>query len=350
MAHLKYDKKLLLRLAVLAIGVYATIVLPPWRLTFLQITPLPDSLGEQVKSITEYGFDSAIVYIQQGDDVAEFYTAGQQERRSTTAVKPGALFKIASIGKLYDVVAVTKLAADGRLSLDKTLAEYLPELAASIANAESITLRMMVQHRSGIPNFTNAAGFWGGPSTTTAEALALIAGLPATFEPNQGYEYSNTNYLLIAEIIKAATGLDKRQIISDEILLPLNLSNTFFHLADIDVNALVSGYHVNTPGDMKTVNYGSMIATAQDLGKFIRALNTGQILDSKEDEIYTTLYPRSHTGLIPGYQSIARYHAESDSVIVIFVNTTDFADYQHWAIFEALYSRILTLHTQRIDT
>jgi D-alanyl-D-alanine carboxypeptidase len=72
---------------------------------------------------------------------------------------PKALFKIASISKLYIAVAVTKLVGDGRLSLDKTLADYFPELVERIANAEKMTLRMMVQHRSGIPNYTDALNY-----------------------------------------------------------------------------------------------------------------------------------------------------------------------------------------------
>jgi CubicO group peptidase (beta-lactamase class C family) len=61
---------------------------------------------------------------------------------------------------LYDTVSVTKLVSDGRLSLDKTVAEYFPELVGLIQHAEKITLRLMIQHKSGIPNFTDAPNFW----------------------------------------------------------------------------------------------------------------------------------------------------------------------------------------------
>jgi len=62
-----------------------------------------------------------------------------------------ALFKIGSLSKLYIATAVAKLVTNGRLLLDKTLADYLPELMGRIEYADQITLRMMVQHRSGIP-------------------------------------------------------------------------------------------------------------------------------------------------------------------------------------------------------
>ena len=73
------------------------------------------------------------------------------------------MFKIASISKLYTAVAIAKLVYDGRLSLDKTLADYFPELVGRIEYADKITVRMMVQHRSGIPNFTDTHNYWVHP-------------------------------------------------------------------------------------------------------------------------------------------------------------------------------------------
>ncbi|XFE73912.1 serine hydrolase domain-containing protein [Algoriphagus halophilus] len=75
------------------------------------------------------------------------------------------MFKIASISKLYDAVAIAKLAHAQRLSLDQSIAEYFPEYADRIEHADQITLRMLVQHRSGIPNYTNHPGFWENPLT-----------------------------------------------------------------------------------------------------------------------------------------------------------------------------------------
>jgi D-alanyl-D-alanine carboxypeptidase len=59
----------------------------------------------------------------------------------------------------------------------------------------------MIQHRSGIPNFTDAPNFWAAPTKTYEESLALIQGKPANFEPGEDYEYCNTNYLLINKIM-----------------------------------------------------------------------------------------------------------------------------------------------------
>ena len=114
-----------------------------------------------------------------------------------------------------------------KLSLDKHLADYLPELEGEIANADRITLRMLVQHRSGIPNFTDSYNYWAQPKETDEENLALIYNLPANFEPGEDYEYSNTNYLLLGRIMDKVLGYDHFQFIKNEILRPLKLNNTF---------------------------------------------------------------------------------------------------------------------------
>ena len=113
---------------------------------------------------------------------------------------------------------------DKRLSLDKTLADYFPELVGRIENAERITLRMMVQHRSGIPNSTDTPNYWENPPKSSREALELVLDLPANFEPGEDYEYSNTNYLLISELIEKVVGYSHHQYIKEEILIPLHNS------------------------------------------------------------------------------------------------------------------------------
>lgn len=147
-----------------------------------------------------------------------------------------ALFKIGSISKLYDAVAITKLAKAKRLSLNKTLADYFPELVGRIENADRITLRMMVQHGSGIPNLTSNPGYWENPPNSDKDELEYALDLPADFEPDEDYGYSNTNYLLLSRIIEKAVGYSGFQYYKEEILNPLGLKNTFGSLSVIKKN------------------------------------------------------------------------------------------------------------------
>lgn len=108
------------------------------------MTPVPDSIPEQINQALDYGFDGMIVYVDQAGNPPGFYAGGWKDRENKIPADPHALFKIASISKLYVALAITKLVADGRLSLDKSLADYFPELIGRIENSRTITLRMMI--------------------------------------------------------------------------------------------------------------------------------------------------------------------------------------------------------------
>ncbi len=304
--------------------------------------PLPDTIQEQVGESIEYGFDGMIVYIDQKGKEPEFHARGWKNREKKIPADPHALFKIASIGKLYDAVSITKLVSDKRVYLDKTLADYFPELVGRIEHAERITLKMMVQHRSGIPNLTDTPNYWTDPPKSNKEALERILDLPADFEPGKKYEYSNSNYLLISELIEKVVGYPKFQFIQEEILFPLGLKNTFGSIPEVNLEDVMSGYHMGVDEDLKTADYGSMLATAEDVGIFIRALNDGSLLKNGEKEIYASMYEYNHTGLIAGYQSIAHYHKDMDAVVIQFTSTTDFEGY-NWNLSEISYNRIVNI-------
>lgn len=327
---------------VLLVGTVISMFFVPWILVRTWLTPLPDTVQEQVDDAIGLGFDGILVYVDQEGTAPAFYAAGWKNRENKIPADPHALFKIASIGKLYDAVAIAKLVADRRLSLDKTLADYFPELVGRIENAGKITLKMMVEHRSGIPNLTNTPNFWIDPPKSSQEALERVLDLPANFAPGEDYEYSNTNYLLLTLLIEKVTDMSKFDYIRREILNPLGLKNTFGSIHEVNMDDLMSGYYVGVEEDIKTTDYGSMIATAEDVGIFLRALNDGSLFEEGEQEIYSSIYVYQHTGLIPGYQSIAKYHKDIDTVVIQFVNTTNFDGY-NWSLSEMVYNRIVKI-------
>jgi CubicO group peptidase (beta-lactamase class C family) len=334
--HTKQMLKILLILASLF-----SLTFVPWTLVKAWGLPLPDTVQEQLDEAIGYDFEGMLVYIDQAGQQPQHYASGWHNRETKIPAKPEALFKIASISKLYDAVAVTKLVSKGRLSLDKTLAEYLPELKGEIENAEKITLRLMIQHRSGIPNFTDTPKFWEDPIKTYEENLALIDGKPANFKPGEDYEYCNTNYLLINKIMDNELGYGNFQFIQEEILNPLHLKNTFSSLNEVNIDNVMSGYHVGYPHDLKENDYG-MHATAEDVGIFLRALNDGSVFDKGEQEIYASIYEYEHDGWVPGYQSFAKYNKELDAVIIAFYSTTDPKLY-NWNLSEIINNRIVKI-------
>ena len=343
---MKSKLKLVIRI-LLFLGTVISLYFVPWPIVIAWIKPLPNNIQEQVDKAAEYGFEGIVVCVNKTGNKCEFYTSGYKNRENKIPADPNSFFKIASVGKLYDAVAVAKLVREDKLSLDKTLSDYLPELKGRIEYADKISLRMLVMHRSGIPNFTDTYMYWAAPKETEDEQLALILDKPANFKPGEDYEYSNTNYLLLGRIMTRVLGYDKFQYIQNEILNPLNLKHTFGSIHEVNIDDVMSGYYVGYDVDLKTDNIGSILATAEDLSIFIRALNDGSVFrDKKEQEIYTSIYKYEHTGLIPGYQTIAKYHKDIDAVVIQFTNTVNFEGY-NWNMSEIMYNKIVKIVRKR---
>jgi CubicO group peptidase (beta-lactamase class C family) len=304
------------------VGIICIVVFSPWDGMWAWITPLPDTVQEQLDDAIGYGLDGIVVYVDEAGQPPAFYTAGWKDRDNQIPADPQSFFKIGSISKLYVAAATAKLVNNQSLSLDDTLADYFSELVGRIENADQITLRMMLQHRSGIPNLTDQPNYhWDNPPKNSRESLELVLDMPADFEPDEKYSYSNTNYLLIGEILDKVLGYSHHQYIKEEILIPLELKNTFSSLNEVDIDDVMSGYYVGVEPDLKSIDFG-MVATAKDVGLFLRALNDGSLFSDNEQAIYSSIYEYEHTGWVLGYQSIARYHEDIDTVVVQFVNTT----------------------------
>lgn len=334
----KQRKTLIIRILLFG-GTAISLFFVPWAIVMAWIKPLPDTIEGQLQQTLDCGFEGVIVYVDQAGKPPEFYSAGWHDRDNEIPAYPEAYFKIASISKLYTAVAMTKLAKENRVSFDDKLSDYFPELIGRIENIEQITLKMMVQHRSGIPNYTDNPAYWVDEQGNGQNALAFALDLPASFAPDQGYEYSNTNYLLLRRIMDDILGYNHNEYIKSKILQPLQLKNTFFSITEVDLDNVMSGYYVGFDEDFKEREYG-MMATAEDVGKFLRALNDGSIFDSGEQELYPYVY--DHGGLVVGYQSLAEYHKDIDAVVVQFINTTDFEGYE-WNLSEVAYSRVVNI-------
>lgn len=310
----------------------------------ISLQPVPETIQSELEDAVTRGLDGIIVYVDK-PGTSMSYTAGWKNRDKKEVADPDALFKIASISKLYLAAAAAKLVHTQMLYLDQSLAHYLPALKDRIEYADQITVRMLLQHRSGIPEFIDHPDFpWTNPPYNKEVALDLVLNQPADFTPGKKYRYCNTNYLLVGEILDTILGYSHHQFIKSEILIPLGLNNTYSLLSEVNTDELMSGYFVDYAYDIKNNDYsipgGSMIATAQDVGIFLRALHNGTLLNDDEQTIYSSIYEFEHTGDLPGYLSIARYHEDLDAVVIQFINTSGG---RSWSKAESVYRRIIRI-------
>jgi CubicO group peptidase (beta-lactamase class C family) len=345
----KQQRVWLLRIVAAIITVGSIFIFAPWQAALAYLKPLPTTVEEQVDDAVNYKLDGIVVYVDRVDEAPQFYAAGWNDKELLIPADPHVLFKIASISKLYIAAATAMLISDNQLKLDDTVADYFPELVGKIEHADRITLRMLLQHRSGIPNWVEDPDRWNISSGEVNDYLALVFDDPAEFEPGDRYHYSNTNYLLIGNILDQTLGYHHQLYIRREILDPLGLKQTFASLSDVDLERVSSGYDTGFDENFKTRNHiapgGTMVATAEDTGIFLRALNDGSFFTDEEQAIYSSIYEYGHTGLLAGYSSIARYHDDIDAVVIQFVNTSGG---NSWITTEVIYDRIVRiLHNSR---
>jgi D-alanyl-D-alanine carboxypeptidase len=210
-------------------------------------------------------------------------------------MRPGDRFRAGSIAKPFVSVVVLQLAERGRLSLDARLPEVLPEnFAGRFANAADITVRMLLDHRSGIPEWDlpaqddyaarHPAKVW-----TIAEILDLAAAQPPASAPGTGFFYSNTDYNLLGVIIERVTGRSWRHEVARRVIRPLRLTRTSLpapghrsiHGAHAHGYRELDGKMVDLtrldPSIAGAAGGSALVTTAQDLARFLDALLEGRL-------------------------------------------------------------------------
>jgi D-alanyl-D-alanine carboxypeptidase len=207
-------------------------------------------------------------------------------------------FRVASISKTFVATMVMQLVDEGMVDLDESLSTYLPDAAVG----RDVRVRSLLGHRSGIPNFTDQQRFWDdtyadlGHTFTANEVLGYIADVPAS-APDVRWHYSNTNYLLLGQLIEAVAGADIGTVLRTRVAEPLGLQATLFPSPD---SPLPEGLAMPLTGiyaDDPTAPYqsissaawaaGAVISSAEDLAAFMVALFGGELLsdDSLADMI-----------------------------------------------------------------
>lgn len=308
-----------MRLMAVIVTFISIYLFSPWQYGLYYLQPLSSTLQQELDLFIEQGVDGVIVYVDKKGHEPAYYASGIDNRATQIQICPNGLFKIASIAKLYDAAAITKLVAEGKLDLNGYLSDYLPGTMGRIENSTQITIRMLVQHRSGIPNYTDHKLFhWG---KLNFDIMDLVFDQPADFAPDSAYAYSNSNYLLLQQIITEVTGAPHGEYIKRTLLKPLGLTNTYFSVNEVDKGEIISGYHYGYQDDLRHLNQG-YLSTASEVATFVRALNEGTFFTEDEKQVYASIYNYGHTGWVLGYQSVARYHSQDDMVVIQFVNTT----------------------------
>jgi D-alanyl-D-alanine carboxypeptidase len=234
-------------------------------------------------------------------------------------MRPHDAFRAGSIVKPFVAVVVLQLAEAGRLSLDASLPAVLAaDVAGRFPNAAQITVRMLLGHRAGIPDWDSPAfdeqvardqsRVW-----TAAELLDLAAAKPPVFAPGTSFSYSNTDYTLLGLVIERITGRSWRHEVARRVLRPLHLTAT--HLP-APGHRSVTGRHAHgyveldgrrvdvdlDPSFAGAAGGYALLTTAGDLARFLDALLAGRLFRHRATlQQMLTLGPAQGEGGLTGY-------------------------------------------------
>ncbi len=207
-------------------------------------------------------------------------SAGVSNRKTKASMPINEPLRIASVGKLYTAAIIHQLVRDGQLDLDRSIQSYLDESdTRGVPNLQA-TLRQLLNHTSGIPDYYDARSYllrdWRKPIDTDF-VLSVARRRKAKTAPGQAYGYSNTNYHLLALAAESVTGKPLSQLMQEIIIKPLDLRQTQYHTSH--PGGVIHGYGTELRSWVDTWKYAEntgpdsgITATTSDLNTFLAAL------------------------------------------------------------------------------
>ncbi|MCX5610151.1 beta-lactamase family protein [Streptomyces sp. NBC_00047] len=307
------------------------------------------------------GPPGVIALLTRGDRT-DVYTAGVGDIATGRPPHPDDHMRIASIAKAFSGAVALQLVDQGRLSLDDTIGELLPD-QPEVWHA--VTLRQLLQHTSGLPDYTTAPEFVEilradphhvfDPRTL----LDFVAGEPLLFSPGSLYEYSNSDNIAVALMAEAVTGSRYEDLLKDLVYRPLGLRRTSLPLGYQLPRPYLHGYDVLPPAEPEDISEalgassvwasGGIVSTPNELGAFIRAYGGPTLLSEKTRKEQLTFRPGDssepagpgtnaaglaifqyttrcgvlygHTGNFPGYTQLAATTPDGTRSLTFSINT-----------------------------
>lgn len=247
------------------------------------------------------------------------YTAGVGDLRTGSKVPVNGRVRIGSASKMFASVVVLQLVGEGRVELDASIETYLPGLVRGTGvDATTITVRQLLQHNSGLPDYTDSMFKTKGdflpyqhvylePRELLDLANARENGAPA----GGGWSYSNTNYVLAGLIAQRLTGRPFNELVTTRIIQRIGLRDTYApEVGEEDIRGRHPRGYQRDPATDELVDFtrmdpswgwaaGHLVSTPNDLNTFVRALLDGKLLDPAQlAQMRTTIPtdPKSGSG------------------------------------------------------
>jgi CubicO group peptidase (beta-lactamase class C family) len=237
-------------------------------------------------------FNGSVLVAKNGQIIFEEYNGFVDPRTRKDSITPSTPFHLASVSKTFTGMAILKLWQDGKLNIDDPVSKYLPGFPL-----EAVTVRLLLNHRSGIPKYDHYMGEMGWDKHKMVSNQDVLDFLIANYKKipiapaNRGFSYSNTNFALLALIIEKVSGMSYPQYLKKTFFDPLGMKDTYvFTLADT-ARYTPSFYYTGREYKFEFLDavYGdkNVYSTVRDLLKWDQGLKHGSIFKkSTLDQAY----------------------------------------------------------------
>lgn len=241
-------------------------------------------------------------------------TIGLAATEPETPLTDASVFWWASVGKLFTASVILQQVADAQLTLNQTIDTWFP----NYPQAQVITVEHLLTHTGGVFSFQQDLPFRDRPGYTPPNELIDIAARHgADFCPGEYWSYSNTGYVMLAQIAEAIDGKPFSEVVRDRLLMPLNLTRTeTLSPEQIPPNLAVGHIDGEPDSDFQpsvTFGAGNIVASAEDMVRFLAALLSGEVYPRHLlRNSLTELYPMFDNGTYYG-QGIMLYDIDADT-------------------------------------
>jgi CubicO group peptidase (beta-lactamase class C family) len=284
----------------------------------------------------EENYSGNVLIAEKGKVIYE-KSFGDANAETKTPLTRGAIFLTGSVAKTFTAAAVLKLKEQDKLDLDDPVTKYLPELSY-----KNISLRQLLTHTSGVLEYQSPEIIEkiAGKSVSNAELVRVLAELnpKPEFEPGTKWDYSNTNYILLALVVEKAARISFPEFVRTNIFVPAKMTRSFIGIGNVPENLkkdIAAGYRFTNPLATAPVNVetlegarkayatkrnlygaGNLYSTTVDLLKFHHALHRGRILSKRT---LTEMYSPEKLSTGTNYNSFIRTNYPAKDALGWFI-------------------------------
>jgi D-alanyl-D-alanine carboxypeptidase len=235
------------------------------------------------------GPPGVIVLVQRGDQL-RVHAAGHADVAKEVRPKATDHMRVASVAKAFSGGVALSLVDKGTLSLNDTIGKWRPDLPAAW---HAVTLRQLLNHTSGVPDFTASRAFQDAVRASLAAApppralLSYVEDDPLNFTPGSEYRYSNSDNIVVGLMVEAATGRSYEDALQEQVAGPLQLAQTTLPRGPELPKPFIHGYDLEEGGQPEDNSEifasgwawasGGIVLTPADLNRFIRGYVGGEL-------------------------------------------------------------------------